>query len=104
MKATCSRCHERPRQARHRYCRECKNAHQRAWRRTHPLNPEQRRKDIARSFVSVALSRGRLARQPCRDCGATPAEAHHKDYAKPLEVEWLCRPCHRAHHRHGEVA
>jgi hypothetical protein len=25
-------------------------------------------------------------------------EAHHTDYSRPLEVEWLCVSCHRNHH------
>ena len=38
-----------------------------------------------------------LKRQPCW-CGAT-AEAHHPDYDKPLEVEWLCKKHHMEKHR-----
>jgi len=26
------------------------------------------------------------------------AEAHHGDYTKPLEVQWLCKEHHWAHH------
>jgi hypothetical protein len=41
----------------------------------------------------------------CSKCGQTPLlnkagvsqiQAHHADYAKPLEVEWICVFCHRA--------
>lgn len=46
----------------------------------------------------MAQSRGKLRPEPCRRCGAEPAEKHHPDYEKPLEVEWLCRSCHRRMH------
>lgn len=38
-----------------------------------------------------------LRRPPaCQSCAAIgPVEAHHTDYSRPLDVEWLCRPCHR---------
>lgn len=36
----------------------------------------------------------------CQRCGKkSKLHAHHKDYSKPLDVEWYCRPCHR--HLHG---
>jgi hypothetical protein len=31
---------------------------------------------------------------PCSVCGAEPTEAHHQDYAKPLDVQWLCKSHH----------
>jgi hypothetical protein len=38
--------------------------------------------------------RGKLRQKPCRHCGDAKAERHHPDYARPLYVIWLCRPCH----------
>lgn len=33
--------------------------------------------------------------QPCEQCGTEErVEMHHKNYDKPLEISWLCRPCH----------
>jgi len=51
-------------------------------------------------------SSGRVLPKPCEDCGQkhsprpgeTKLHAHHEDYAKPLEVVWLCPRCHRARH------
>lgn len=56
------------------------------------------------SAVYHAIKAGKLVRQPCEECGAEKAEAHHDDYAKPLEVRWLCRSHHRQWHvEHGEA-
>lgn len=48
----------------------------------------------ARSYLNQYLRRGKIAKLPCAECGAHDVEAHHADYAQPLEVTWLCRPCH----------
>jgi hypothetical protein len=56
-------------------------------------------KIAARQAVQVAIAAGRLVKQPCATCGAGKVQAHHRDYSKPLEVVWLCVPCHNAEHR-----
>lgn len=67
--------------------------YQRARRARDPL------KYRARNAVSNALRDGRLHRRPCR-CGAKRVQAHHHDYSKPLDVEWLCFRCHRKDEHH----
>lgn len=35
----------------------------------------------------------------CSQCASIgKMQAHHDDYSKPLEVRWLCSPCHGAYH------
>ena len=58
----------------------------------------------AHQAVKRAVKAGKLERPDvCSRCGgggkpkrngAAAIEAHHPDYNKPLEVEWLCRECH----------
>jgi len=53
----------------------------------------------ARHAARDAVRTGYLIRQPCVVCGSTEQiEGHHPDYSKPLEVVWLCAPCHRDEH------
>jgi ribosomal protein S27AE len=53
--------------------------------------------------VNYAVKAGRLQRNPaCERCGKPSRDAHHDDYAKPLDVMWLCRSCHYARHRELE--
>lgn len=66
----------------------------RRWRTKHPLTKEQKRRDSARSYAGVYLRRGKLIKQPCERCGDPDSQMHHDDYSLPLDVRWLCRPCH----------
>lgn len=64
-------------------------------------NPQ---KAAARLAVRNAVDAGDLIRPlQCRRCAESPAprrdgrsriQAHHSDYSKPLQVEWLCPNCH----------
>ncbi len=52
----------------------------------------------AHSTLGSAVADGRLVHQPCEVCGSSKTDAHHDDYAKPLDVRWLCRVHHKEHH------
>ena len=62
-----------------------------------------RQQDIRRSkahtAVGYAIKKGELIRQPCIRCGEQNSFAHHEDYDKPLDVMWLCPPCHKQRHK-----
>jgi hypothetical protein len=49
--------------------------------------------------VARAIKSGRLQKQPCEYCGAVRAYAHHDSYDEPLNVIWLCQPCHKQRHK-----
>lgn len=56
----------------------------------------------ARGELRKAVLNGSIKRMPCEICGKQPAEAHHDDYNKPLEVRWLCISCHKKWHSSHE--
>jgi hypothetical protein len=65
----------------------------RAWR------AEDSRRQKAHSAVSKAVRHGTLIKEPCCRCGNEKSVAHHDDYDKPLDIMWLCQPCHKQRHK-----
>ena len=65
------------------------------WRANNPGHHE------AALAVNSALKRGILKKPDnCTCCGKQASlDGHHNSYDKPLEVEWLCRVCHKTAHR-----
>lgn len=76
----------------------------------HKRDPDFRQKAKCRTAVTRAIRLGLLVREPCSSCGHPPdvinrrssIEAHHHrgysdEYA--LDVEWVCRGCHRMRER-----
>ncbi len=60
-------------------------------------------KSRARQILQNALASGRIQKPPfCERCEQETArlDGHHADYSKPLNVDWLCVPCHNIVHPH----
>lgn len=64
--------------------------------------PGEMEKIGARKKLNNAVRSG-IVDKPfrCEKCDGFDPEAHHDDYAKPLEVKWLCKNCHEAHHHNS---
>ena len=75
--------------------------HRKALRDKHYRKFETHHPDKKAAHVALgnAVRDKRIQKRPCAFCGNNSnLEAHHHDYEKPLDVTWLCRPCHRRFH------
>lgn len=81
---------------RNRGCRHSPS-YLREWRGKYP------NKYKAHGMVNNAIKGEKLFKEDCA-CGSDKdLHAHHDDYAKPLNVRWLCASCHRIWHlKNGE--
>lgn len=70
----------------------------------------RRSSDQAHNKLEKAMERGEIVRpDKCEECGGSKRfrdgragiHAHHDDYNKPLEVRWLCQPCHHRWHQNN---
>jgi len=92
--------------SRKQYCKDGRKRYplsaQKRHRRYIANHPEKRAAHIA---VGNALRDGKIARKEhCEVCGSSKTEAHHHDYARQLDVWWLCNHCHRELHRLMQTA
>ncbi|KKL66148.1 hypothetical protein LCGC14_2147870 [marine sediment metagenome] len=67
------------------------------WRLKHPERSK------AKNTLKVAVINGKIKKPTiCSVClesqESKQLHGHHDDYSKPLDVEWLCSPCHGAKH------
>lgn len=70
-----------------------------------PKKITRSKEEYARGAVRNALKNGNLIRpKNCQRCGKidtiasdgrSTIHAHHADYSRPLDVEWICAKCHR---------
>lgn len=60
------------------------------------MNPE---KILARVKANYHYRKKGIIK-PCEVCESDHSiEMHHHDYSKPLDVKWLCKPCHIKEHQ-----
>lgn len=69
----------------------------RRWNERNPEKVEAQRK------LRKAVRLGQVSKpDSCEDCGkftdSYDLHGHHEDYSKPLDVDWLCRRCHKKRH------
>ena len=65
-----------------------------------PDYTEQKIKHRVRSLTRSFIKAGIIIKGCCEICGTVKnVEAHHDDYAKPMDIRWLCRTHHREHHK-----
>lgn len=90
-------------------CKDCTKGDVRRRRIEHPRADLETRlkacekrptKKNAYMALDAAIRAGEVTRRTvCSGCGCPDTEhrieAHHYDYARPLDVIWLCTPCHR---------
>ena len=67
------------------------------WRKNNPLKAK------AHWIVQSDVRQGKLVMQPCIECGELPTHAHHNDYSKPHNVEWLCEWHHYNRHHPNAI-
>ena len=68
--------------------------HKRAYDEKHP------EKKKAWNALNNAVASGKIIKPTaCSHCeNQERIVGHHEDYSKPLDVIWLCEPCHVEHH------
>lgn len=65
-------------------------------------SPEYKNRKTANTYLLNAIRDKRVIKKDyCEHCGIVGAslDGHHDNYLKPLEVIWLCKPCHGKEHK-----
>ena len=66
----------------------------------------RKEKKAAGDRLHCAVKVGKISKPDnCSQCGdnVRQIDGHHRDYSKPLEVEWLCTKCHSLNHRLSHI-
>ena len=105
LRPDCDQCHRlknrvatRNRMRRHRA--DNPERYRKIYREVSRLRDERSIKIRCRHALGRAVKSGRIMRPgKCSDCRKRcKPEAHHRDYWRPLVVEWLCSVCHGRRH------
>jgi hypothetical protein len=64
-----------------------------------PIRIRDRIKHQVRALTRSYIKSGKLIKGKCEVCADINVEAHHDDYDKPMDIRWLCKKHHMAHHK-----
>jgi hypothetical protein len=115
LKSQCKVCHtkgnlysrdaNKKREANARHMAKARAENPNKFRERDKLQGRKREKDEryrARYLLNDAVRAGKILKPSV--CSACLLEkkltAHHRDYSKPFDVDWLCYKCHAKEHRH----
>ncbi len=114
LKYQCKKCHlessirtrdeDKKRESNKRHMRNARKINPDKFRereRRLSINRAKDKKYLARKELNNAVKRGDIIKPRfCKNCNKKrKITAHHDDYSKPLEVQWLCYTCHGKVHR-----
>ena len=82
------------------YSRNYARNYMREWRLKNgiTISPTNPLKVSCRATTRYYVKVGKLIKKPCEMCGNNSVEAHHPNYNKILEVNWLCKIHHSEWH------
>jgi len=65
------------------------------------LSKSSNNKKVVNQLVSNSIRGNKIIKNTeCEHCGVkSKLDAHHENYLEPLNVIWLCRPCHGKRHK-----
>lgn len=71
----------------------------RIWRREYFRRYDKFKQQAHRKVYRAVMSGCLIRPTICSRCQKSkPLHAHHRDYSKPLQVQWLCYRCHKVAH------
>ena len=79
--------------------REYQREYQRKYHSSYQISKKEKPKYLCRKKTEWLVRSGKIKKENCRLCGNQKSEAHHEDYSKPLEIQWLCKK----HHAEADV-
>ena len=103
LRSECAKCHTKQARLRRSTSKRAKELHNlrgQRWKKANRVAQEDTPAIVARRVLNHHLRDAGVARpmecSKCENIGGI--QAHHEDYTRPLDVDWLCTTCHTERH------